>query len=61
MKFYKISEDELKRLLESDKTLDALYAYGVDNWHGFEEVTEEECQVNDEDLEEYELLESEDE
>ena len=61
MKFYKISEDELKRLLESDKTLDALYAYGVDNWDGYEEVTEAECQVNDEDLEEYEVLESEDE
>ena len=33
MKYYKISEKELHRLLSASVELDALESAGVDNWH----------------------------
>jgi len=33
-----ISETEYRELLQASKTLDALYAGGVDNWEWFEEA-----------------------
>lgn len=35
MKYYKISEDDLLRLLESQAIYDALRGGGVDNWGGY--------------------------
>ena len=56
--YYKISEDELKRLLEVEKCLEALFAKSR-NWNGFEEIYEQEFAVTSKDLEEYDLIESE--
>lgn len=58
MNYYKISEDELKRLLEVEKCLDALF-FKSKNWNGFEEIYEQEFAVTSKDLEEYDLIESE--
>lgn len=58
MNYYKISEDELKRLLEVEKCLEALFAKSK-NWNGFEEIYEQEFAVTSKDLEEYDLIESE--
>lgn len=56
--YYKISEDELKRLLEVEKCLEALF-FKSKNWNGFEEIYEQEFAVTSKDLEEYDLIESE--
>lgn len=37
MKQYIINEDDLKELLNSSFTLDALECYGVDNWEWYDE------------------------
>lgn len=58
MNYYKISEDELKRLIEVDKCLEALFAKSK-NWNGFEEIYEQEFAVTSKDLAEYNLIESE--
>lgn len=58
MNYYKISEDELKRLLEVEKCLEALFAKSK-NWNGFEEIYEQEFAVTSKDLAEYNLIESE--
>lgn len=58
MNYYKISEDELKRLLEVEKCLEALF-FKSKNWNGFEEIYEQEFAVTSKDLEEYDLIESE--
>lgn len=58
MNYYKISEDELKRLIEVEKCLEALFAKSK-NWNGFEEIYEQEFAVTSKDLEEYDLIESE--
>ena len=34
MKYYKISEEDLTKLIENAKFLDALESYGLDNWDG---------------------------
>ena len=57
MNYYKISEDELKRLLEVEKCLEALF-FKSKNWNGFEEIYEQEFAVTSKDLEEYDLIES---
>lgn len=58
MNYYKISEDELKRLLEVEKCLEALF-FKSKNWNGFEEIYEQEFAVTSKDLAEYNLIESE--
>lgn len=40
--------------MQDRKCLEALQAYGVDNWDGYEEaINDEECTVTDDDLAEY--------
>lgn len=54
MKKYILTESELRLLLQDQKCLEALQAYGVDNWDGYEEaINDEECTVTDDDLAEY--------
>lgn len=54
MKYYKISEEDLTKLIEKAKFLDALEAYGVDNWEGYEMAwSDEDYEVSEEDYEEY--------
>ena len=45
MKYYKISEKELTRLLERDWELETLEAMGVDNWDGYGETPDEEEEI----------------
>lgn len=53
MKYYKISEKDLTKLIEKAKFLDALEAGGVDNWYGYEMVEDEDVEVSEEDYKEY--------
>lgn len=53
MKYYKISEEDLTKLIEKAKFLDALESYGLDNWDGYDMVEEHEYEVSEEDYEEY--------
>ena len=53
MKYYKISEADLTKLIEKAKFLDALEAGGVDNWYGYEMVEDEDVEVSEEDYEDY--------
>ena len=53
MKYYKISEEDLTKLIEKANFLDALEAGGVDNWYGYEMVEDEDVEVSEEDYEEY--------
>ena len=51
MKKYILTESELRLLLQDQKCLEALQAYGVDNWDGYEEaINDEEYTVTDDDL-----------
>lgn len=57
MKKYILTESELRLLLQDQKCLEALQAYGVDNWEWYEEaINDEEFEVTPEDFEEYEEL-----
>lgn len=60
MKYYKISEEDLTKLIEKAKFLEALEAYGVDNWYGYEMVEDEDTEVSEEDYEEYGATEIDD-
>lgn len=61
MKYYKISEEDLTKLIEKAKFLDALEAGGVDNWYGYEMVEDEhEYEVSEEDYEGYGATEIDD-
>ena len=54
MKKYILTESELRLLLQDQKCLEALQAYGVDNWESYEEaISDEEYTVTDDDLAEY--------
>lgn len=53
MKYYKISEEDLTKLIEKAKFLDALESYGLDNWDGYDMVEDEDVEVSEEDYEEY--------
>lgn len=54
MKKYILTESELRLLLQEQKCLEALQAYGVDNWDGYEEaINDEEYTVTDDVLAEY--------
>lgn len=57
MRYFKISEDRLRDLIKRSNVLDALMAYGVDNWDGYEEVANEDTEATEEDLEKFELIE----
>lgn len=61
MKYYKISEKDLIKLIEKAKFLEALEAYGVDNWEGYEMAwSDEDYEVSEEDYEEYGATEIDD-
>lgn len=53
MKYYKISEEDLTKLIEKAKFLDALESYGLDNWDGYDMVEDEDVEVSEEDYEGY--------
>jgi hypothetical protein len=54
MKKYILTEAELRLLLQDQKCLEALQAYGVDNWDGYEEaINDEEYTVTAADFEDY--------
>lgn len=54
MEKYILTETELRLLLQDQKCLEALQAYGVDNWDGYEEaINDEEYTVTDADFEDY--------
>lgn len=51
MKKYILTESELELLLQDQKCLEALQAYGVDNWEGYEEaINDEEYEVTGDDF-----------
>lgn len=51
---YILTETELQTLLQNHKRLEALEAYGVDNWFGYEEaMNDEEYEVTDKDFAKY--------
>lgn len=52
MKYYKISEDDLLRLLESQAIYDALRCGGVDNWEGYSWAIQSFCDELGSDIEE---------
>lgn len=54
MRYFKISEDQLRDFIESSNLLDALMAYGVDNWDGYEEAVNEDTEATEEDLSKFE-------
>lgn len=56
MKYYKISEEDLTKLIEKAKFLDALKSYGLDNWDGYDMVEDEDVEVSEEDYEEYGVI-----
>lgn len=56
MRYFKISEDQLRDLIESSNLLDVLIAYGVDNWDGYEEAVNEDTEATEEDLSKFELI-----
>ena len=56
MRYFKISEDQLRDFIESSNLLDALRAYGVDNWDGYEEAVNEDTEATEEDLSKFELV-----
>lgn len=56
MRYFKISEDQLRDLIERSNVLDALRAYGVDNWDGYEEALNEDIEATEEDLSKFELI-----
>ena len=58
MKYFKISEDQLRGFIESSKILSNLEAYGVDNWDGYEEAVNEDTEATEEDLSQFEELEN---
>lgn len=41
MKYYKVTEEELRRLILNDLTLEALSSGGVDNWGWYSEALTE--------------------
>lgn len=54
MEKYILTEAELRLLLQDQKCLESLHAYGVDNWEGYEEaINDEEYTVTDDDFEGY--------
>lgn len=57
MRYFKISEDQLRDLIERSNLLDALRAYGVDNWDGYEEAVNEDTEATEEDLSKFEPIE----
>ena len=46
-KFYKISEQGLKRLIRDSIELNYLDGYGVDNWEGYDEALSDMGDVDD--------------
>lgn len=54
MEKYVLTESELQTLLQDHKRLEALEAYGVDNWYGYEDaMNDEEYEITDEDFAKY--------
>lgn len=48
MKYYAVSEDELRELIHDSMKLCALESGGVDNWDGYNEAIHEFVKNNDE-------------
>ena len=48
MKYYAVSEDELRELIHDSMKLCALESGGVDNWDGYSEAIHEFVKDNDE-------------
>lgn len=58
MKYYKISEDQLRDLIERSNLLDALRVYGIEDNEDYEIVfNDTDVGVTDEDLSKFELIE----
>jgi len=56
-RYYRISESELRYLVQESKTLEALHGHLVDDWEGYEEaISDPDYEITDDDLKEYELL-----
>ena len=53
MKYYRISEEDLIKLIENAKFLDALESYGLDNWDGYDMVEEHEKKKKKKDYKKY--------
>lgn len=52
MRYYKISEEELQRLLEQAAIYEALHYGGVDNWDGYGWAIESYCEELGSDIDE---------
>ena len=58
MRYYRISEADLKLLIQDSKTLESLHAHLVDDWEGYDEaISDPDYEISDDDLAEYEPLE----
>lgn len=58
MRYYIISEADLKLLIQDSKTLESLHAHLVDDWEGYDEaISDPDYEISDDDLAEYEPLE----
>lgn len=56
MRYFKISEDQLRDFIIRSNILSNLIAYGVDNWEGYDEAIDEDCEATEEDLSKFELI-----
>jgi hypothetical protein len=58
MRYYRISEADLKLLIQDSKTLESLHAHLVDDWEGYDEaISDPDYEISADDLAEYEPLE----
>ena len=59
MKYYKISEDQLRDFIERTNLLDALRVYGIEDNEDYEIVfNDTDVEATEEDLSKFELIES---
>jgi hypothetical protein len=59
MKYRLVKEDKLRRLIESDMLCNELFAYGVDNWTGYDDVKFPDIDDIEKELNKYNIAEVE--
>lgn len=62
MRYFKLSEKELRALIKDRKKLANLESYAnylIDNWDGFEEALSDDFKISEEDFKDFEELDNE--
>lgn len=62
MRYFKLSEKELRALIKDRKKLANLESYAnylIDNWDGFEEALSDDFKISEEDFKDFEELDDE--